>query len=106
MGPVAAKSYPGQQAVDVQARPAHRAKQEIDDGRRAKGYVFGALWETTGDCWTQCYPRRTKAHFIDFLCWIDEHIAEDKPRIYAILDNLDMHHCHDLLLFQIHHPRS
>ncbi len=23
----------------------------------------------------------------------------------AILDNLDMHHCRDLLLFQIHHPR-
>ena len=21
------------------------------------------------------------------------------------MDNLDMHHCHDLLLFQIHHPR-
>lgn len=105
MGPVAAKSYPGQQAVDVQARPAHRAKQEIDYGRRAKGYVFGALWETTGDCWTPCYPRRTKAYFIDFLCWLDDRISADKQRIYAILDNLDMHHCHDLLLFMIHHPR-
>jgi DDE superfamily endonuclease len=105
MGPVAAKSYPGQQAVDVQVRPARRAKQEIDSGRRAKGYVYGALWETTGTCWTHCYPRRAKAHFIDFLCWIDAHISEDKQRIYAILDNLDMHQCHDLLLFQIHHPR-
>jgi transposase len=105
MGPVAAKSYPGQEAVDVMARPAQRAKQEIDYGRRAKGYVFGALWETTGDCWTQCYPRRAKAHFIDFLCWVDRQISPDKQRIYAILDNLGMHHCHDLLLFQIHHPR-
>jgi hypothetical protein len=70
MGPVAAKSYPGQEAIDVQARPAQRARQEIDYGRRAKGYVFGALWETTGDCWTQCYGRRTKAHFIDFLSWV------------------------------------
>jgi transposase len=105
MGPVAAKSYPGQEAVDVQARPAQRARQEIDYGRRAKGYVFGALWETTGDCWTQCYPRRAKAHFIDFLCWVDEQLPADKQRIYAILDNLGMHHCHDLLLFQIHHPR-
>src|SRR5262245_20978869 len=25
--------------------------------------------------------------------------------MYAILDNLDLHHCHDLLLFQIPHPR-
>ncbi len=50
MGPEAAKSYPGQEAVNIQARPAQRAKQEIDYGRRAKGYVFGALWETTGDC--------------------------------------------------------
>jgi len=105
MGPVAAKSYPGQEAVDVQARPAQRAKQEIDYGRRAKGYVFGALWETTGDCWTQCYPRRIKEHFIDFLAWVDTQIPVERQRIYAILDNLDMHHCHDLLLFQIHHPR-
>jgi DDE superfamily endonuclease len=108
MGPVAAKSYPGQQAVNVQARPAQRATQEIDYGRRAKGYVFGALWETTGDCWTQCYPRRPKAHFLDFLdflSWVDKQIPADKQHVYAILDNLDMHHCHDLLLFQIHHAR-
>ncbi len=37
MGPVAAKSYPGQEAVNIQARPAQRARQEIDYGRRAKG---------------------------------------------------------------------
>jgi hypothetical protein len=105
MGPLAAKSYPGQQAIDMQARPAQRAKQEIDYGRRAQGDVFGALRETTGDCWTQCYPRRTKAHFIDFLCWVDEQIPPARQRVYAILDNLDRHHCHDPLLFQIHHPR-
>ena len=50
MGPVAAKSYRGQQAIDVNIRLVQRAKQEIDDGRRAKGSVSGALWETTGDC--------------------------------------------------------
>ncbi len=69
------------------------------------GYVFGALWETTGETWTQCYPRRRIEHFIDFLSFVDEQIALDKVRIYAILDNLDMHHCNDLLLFMIHHPR-
>jgi DDE superfamily endonuclease len=105
MGPVAAKSYPGRQAVDVTARPARRATQEIDYGRRAKGYVYGALWETTGTCWTQCYPRRTKAHFIDFLCFVDDQVPADRARIYAILDNLDMYHCQDLLLFLLHHPR-
>jgi hypothetical protein len=67
--------------------------------------VYGAVWETTGTCWTLCSPRRAKAHCIDFLCWIDDHISADTQRIYAILDNLDMHHCHDLLLFQLHHPR-
>jgi transposase len=106
MGPVAAKSYPGQQAIQVNARPAERAKQEIDDGRRAKGYVYGALWETTGQCWTQCYPRRIKEHFVDFLCFVDEQVPKEVECIYAIMDNLDMHHCHDLLLFMIHHPRS
>ncbi len=37
--------------------------------------------------------------------WVDAQIPTDKLRIYAILDNLDMHYCRDLLLFQIHHPR-
>jgi len=85
--------------------PPSRAQQEIDYGRRAKGYVYGALWETTGVCWTQCYPRRIKEHFVDFLCFVDEHVPQEVERIYAIMDNLDMHHSHDLLLFLIHHPR-
>jgi DDE superfamily endonuclease len=106
MGPVAAKSDPGPEAVDVQARPAQRARQEIDYGRRAKGYVVGALWETTGDCWTPCYPRRSKAHCIDVRCWVDQQLPPDKQRIYAILDNLGMRHGHDWLVLQIHPPRG
>ncbi len=105
MGPVSAKSYPGQEAVEVTARPAQRAKQEIDYGRRAFGSVYGALWETTGDCWTECYPCRCAVHFVDFLCYVDQQIPAEKERIYAIMDNLEMHHCRDLLLFMIHHPR-
>lgn len=105
MGPVAAKSYPGQEAINIHVRPAQRAKQAIEYGRRAKGYVSGALREATGECFTRCYPRRCLAHFIDFLCegenWMDEPIE----RIYAILDNLDMHHSHDLLLFMLPYPR-
>jgi transposase len=67
--------------------------------------VFGALWETTGQCWTQCYERRLKVHFVDFLSCVDEQVPADVERIYAILDNLDMHHSDDLLLFMLAHPR-
>jgi transposase len=105
MGPVTAKSYPGQQAVNITVRPAQRARQEIDYGRRGKGYVYGALWETTGEVWTQCYPKRTIPHFIDFLSEVDAHIPTEVERIYVILDNLKAHHCNDLLLFMLHHPR-
>jgi transposase len=105
MGPIAAKSYPGQKAIKVTQRPAQRATQEIDYGRRGKGYVFGALWETQGDCWTQCYPGRTIPNFIDFLCYVDEQVPVEIERIYAILDNLNVHHCDDLLLFMLSHPR-
>jgi transposase len=46
-----------------------------------------------------------KAHFIDFLSYVDQQVPADCERIYAILDNLEMHHCHDLLLFMVHHSR-
>jgi hypothetical protein len=62
------------------------------------------LWEITGDCWTQCYPCRCAVHFVDFLFYVDAQISAEKERIYAIMDNLEMHHCRDLLLFMIHHP--
>jgi len=46
MGPEAAKSFPGQQLVRTASvtepqLPAGRARQEIDYGRRGKGYIFG-----------------------------------------------------------------
>jgi hypothetical protein len=48
MGPEAAKSFAGAPRMDVTTRPAARAKQEIDYGRRGTGYVFGAFQPTTG----------------------------------------------------------
>ena len=105
MGPVAAKSYPGSQLIDTTVRPAQRAKQELDYGRRGKGYVFGALWETTGTCYTQCYSRRTTANFLDFLCWVDGQVPAEVEHVYAIMDNLDLHHSDDLLFFLWQHPR-
>ena len=73
--------------------------------QRAFGYVSGALWETSADCWTQCYPRSCAVHCVDFLCYVDEQVPADKEHSYVIMDNLEMHHCRDLLLFMIHHPR-
>jgi hypothetical protein len=51
MGPESAKSFPGQQLVRAEPRPdaggrvqpAERAQQEVDYGRRGKGYIFGAF---------------------------------------------------------------
>lgn len=83
MGPVAAQSYPGQEAINVTLRPALRARHEADYGRRGKGYVFGAFWETQGDCGTQCSPGRTIAHFMDVLCSVDEQVPSEIQRIYA-----------------------
>ena len=43
MGPLSAKSYPGHEVVRLHPAPAGRARQEIDYGRRGKGYIFGAF---------------------------------------------------------------
>jgi hypothetical protein len=55
MGPQSAKSFAGQQLVNVPepGKPAGRAKQEIDYGRRGKGYVFGAFVPATGEALTR-----------------------------------------------------
>ena len=48
MGPQPAKSYPGRRVVKPAGPEAQRAKQEVDYGRRGKGYVFGAFRPATG----------------------------------------------------------
>ena len=47
MGPQSARSYPGRRVVKPAPPKAQRAKQEIDYGRRGKGYVFGAFRPAT-----------------------------------------------------------
>jgi len=77
MGPKAAKSWHGQRLVVAEPvpaplrRPAGRARQEIDYGRREKGYIFGAFRAATGDTYTRPYPRRTIANWVDFLEQVD-----------------------------------
>jgi hypothetical protein len=57
MGPESAKSFPGQQVARAlpdprDARPAARARQEIDYGRRGAGYLFGAFKPADGEAFT------------------------------------------------------
>jgi transposase len=105
MGPEAAKSFAGQQLIDAAARPPQRARQEIDYGRRGKGYVFGAFQPASGAACTWSATRRTTANFVAFLelieAWVDPHVE----RIYAILDHLSAHRATDVLLFALTHPR-
>jgi hypothetical protein len=106
LGPESATSFRGQEAVDVRARPAQRAKQEIDYGRRGKGYVCGAFRPATGDAFTQDDRRRTRVHWIDFLEQVDAWVPAEIERLDAILDNRNVHHADDVLLFGLTHPRG
>jgi transposase len=105
MGPESAKSHPGQQLVSVTTRPAERAKQEIDYGRRGSGYVFGAFEPATGAALTWTARRRTSANFVAFLELAEEWVDPAVERVYAILDNLSAHRATDVLLFALAHPR-
>jgi transposase len=107
MGPEAAKSYPSRQLVhqaDGQ-RPAERARQEADYGRRGKGYVFGAFHPASGEALTETYDRRAAVSFADFLDKVDAWLPAAAERVYAILDNLSAHRATDVLLFAVAHPR-
>jgi len=112
MGPEAAKSWPGQRLVVVPPtteqpprQPAERARQEIDYGRREKGYVFGAFQPATGAAFTRPYTGRTIANWIDFLEQVDAWLPTERVRVYAILDNLSTHRAVDVLFFALTHPR-
>lgn len=86
-------------------QPAERARQEIDYGRRAKGYVYGAFRPATGEAFTASFPHRALRYWITFLEQVDSWVEPDRERIYAILDNLSMHRATDVLLFCLTHPR-
>ena len=73
-GPEAAKSHPGKRVVKASAtseQPAERAKQEIDYGRREKGYIYGAFRPATGEAFTAPFPRRALAYWNTFLEQVD-----------------------------------
>jgi transposase len=107
MGPEAAKSHPGCRVIrpDPAGERRARARQEIDYGRRGKGYVFGAFRPATGAAFTAPYPGRTIANWVDFLEAVDGWVDADAERVYAILDNLSAHRALDVLLWALAHPR-
>jgi hypothetical protein len=85
--------------------PAERATQEIDYGRRGKGYIFGAFRPATGDAYTRLYDGRTIANWVDFLGHVEAWGKAEIERIYAMVDNLNVHRASDVLLFALPHPR-
>jgi transposase len=106
MGPQASKSYPGRRLVRPTGPRAERAKQEIDYGRRdVAGYVFGALQPATGAAFAATYERRTAANWVDFLARVEGWIGPAAERVYAVVDNLNIHSGTDALLFALAHPR-
>ena len=113
MGPESAKSFPGQEVVRVAPeagpggapRPAGRARQEIDYGRRGKGYFFGAFRPATGEALTRPYGARSAANWADFLGRVEAWVPAEVKRVYAIVDNLRAHRATDVLLFALAHPR-
>ena len=105
MGPNSARSYPGRRVVKPAGPKAQRAKQEIDYGRRGKGYVFGAFRPATGEAFTAPYTGRTTANWVDFLGAVEGWIKADVARVYAVVDNLNVHSATDVLLFALAHPR-
>ena len=106
MGPQAAKSYPGQRLVKPAGPEAERARQGIDYGRRGvAGYVFGAFQPATGAALTLTYERRTTVNWVDFLGKVEAWIDPAVERVYAVLDNLNIHSAPDVLLFSLLHPR-
>jgi transposase len=84
---------------------AERAKQEIDYGRRGKGYIFGAFQPATGEAFTVPYPGRTIANWLDYLEKVDDWIPAEVEHVYGILDNLNVHRATDVLLFSLGRPR-
>jgi transposase len=105
MGPLSAKSYPGHEVVRLQPAPAGRARQEIDYGRRGKGYIFGAFCPATGAAFTRPYSGRGTANWAAFLEEVESWLPLEVERVYAIADNLSRHRATDVLLFMLAHPR-
>ena len=103
MGPESGQELPrprGWSAPEPAERHGGRGRpQEIDYGRRGKGYIFGAFRPATGEALTAPYAGRTTANWVDFLEQVEAWVPAEVERVYAILDNLSTHRAPDVLLF-------
>jgi transposase len=99
MAPISAKTYYGRRWSALGQRPY----QEVDYGRRAKTWVFGALEPATGQTLTMTADQRTTTHFIDFLDQVVQQWRQGE--IILILDNLAIHKTLDVRLWLLAHPQ-
>ena len=67
--------------------------------------VVGAFRPATGEAFTAPYAGRTTANWVDFLGAVEGWIKADVARVYAVVDNLNVHSATDVLLFALAHPR-
>jgi hypothetical protein len=59
----------------------------------------------TGEALTLAFERRTAANRVDFLGAAERWIDPAVGRVYAVLDDLNIHGAPDVLLFGLLHPR-
>jgi transposase len=85
MGPLAAKTYPGEEWVEG----PYRATFEPDYGRRGKVWVHGAFEPATGQATILTSPSRDSASHIQLLEQVIEQFPADRWLI--IEDNLSTH---------------
>jgi transposase len=106
MGPESAKTFKGRTIVRAPTDGRRlRTPQEVDYGRRGKGYIFGALIPQTGAALAEPYAGRTAVNWADFLCRVDAWLPVETERVFAIVDNLSAHRATDVLLFSLVYPR-
>jgi hypothetical protein len=83
-----------------------RANQEIADGRRGRGDVFGAFIPATGRAFTAPYPGRATANVVAVLEPVETWLDPTIERVSAVLANLAAHRAPDVLLWTLAHPRG
>ena len=59
----------------------------------------------TGEAFTETCAGRTTANWVDFLGAVERWIDAEVERVYAVVDNLNVHSATDVLLFALAHPR-
>lgn len=93
-------------AARATVRPVGRAIQELADGCRGKGYLFGALKPADGEALTAPYAGRTTATSVDCLAQVEAWMAPAIERLDALRDHLRAHRATDVLWFSLAHPRG